>query len=114
MSQQKRIENNLEILKTLSSCKKCLRTTIVQKGSKELVAAICECVDNLLNNNVPISDSDREKLHKYKGALRKLVKKSSLVKKKKILIQNGGFLQFLIPAAISALGGIISDAITSI
>ena len=113
MAEKNRGQKNLEILKTISSCKKCLRTSIVHKGSKELIASICECIDNLLNKNIPVSDNDRKKMHKYRGAMRKLVQKSKLVEKKKILKQNGGFLQFLIPAAISALGGIISDAITS-
>ena len=48
---------------------------------------------------------------------RLLNKKISFKEKKRFLIkkgiQKGGFLQFIIPAIISAIGGIISTVITS-
>ena len=41
----------------------------------------------------------------------KLVQKSTLKQKKKILVQQGGFLEYLIPAAISGITSIISSFI---
>lgn len=108
----KRVQRNLEILKVLSSCKKCMRNNIIKTGSKELIASICECIDNVLSNNAKLTADDRHNLYKYKGALRKLIKKSSLKKKKKILLQQGGFLEYLIPAAISAISSLIGNAIS--
>ena len=43
--------------------------------------------------------------------LRKIVQKSTLKEKKKILVQHGGFLQYLIPAAITGISEIISSLI---
>jgi hypothetical protein len=40
------------------------------------------------------------------------VKKSNLASKKKILVQNGGFLQFLIPAVITGISEIVSSLIS--
>lgn len=108
-----RIQKNIHFLNNLSSCKPCIRKNLLSKSSKESIASICEIVDNLLNNKIPISSELKQKLVKFKCPMRKLVKKSKLSEKKKLLIQKGGFLQFLIPAAITALGSIISDAITS-
>ena len=44
--------------------------------------------------------------------LRDSIKHSSLSEKKHILIQKGGFLQFVIPAVISGLATIISSVIS--
>lgn len=108
----KRVLKNIEILNLLANCKKCMRTNIIKSGSKDLIASICECIDNVLSNNAKLTPQDRQILYKYKSPLRKIIKKSSLEKKKKILIQKGGFLQFLIPIAISAISSLIGDAIT--
>lgn len=102
---------NFHLLKTLSLCKPCIRKKLIQSCSKETIHSICEIVDNLLNNKIPISQEVKQKLSKFKCPLRKLVKRSSLKDKKKILNQKGSFLQFIIPAVITALGSIISDAI---
>lgn len=113
MTKFDRIKNNLELLKVVSKCKKNLRCDIIKKGSKDFILSICELVDNLLRNNIKLSKSEYEKMYKYKPTLRKIVKKSPLKQKKRLISQKGGFLQFLIPAAITALGSIISDVIKS-
>lgn len=108
----KRVQRNFEILQVLSSCKKCMRNHIIKTGSKDLIASICECIDNVLSNNAKLTSEERQNLYKYKAVLRKLVKKSSLEKKKKLLVQKGGFLEYLIPAAISAISSLIGNAIS--
>lgn len=108
-----RVKRNLHLLSSIAACKKCLRNSIIQKGSKDFIESIIECIDNLLQNNIPLSESEFEKVSKYKSTLRKLVKKSSLVDKKKLLTQRGGFLQFLLPAAVSIISSLVSDAIKS-
>ena len=113
MKKFQNFEENKAVLKTLSTCKKCMRKNILKTASKELVGTICEAVDNLLNNNIPVPDHIKEKLHKYKCPMRKLVKKSSLKEKRNILVQKGGFLEYLIPAAISAISSLINNVLSS-
>jgi hypothetical protein len=105
-----RVKRNLHLLTSIATCKKCLRNTIIQKGNKDFINSIIECVDNLLRDNIPLEESEFKKVSKAKSTLRKLVKKSSLAEKKKLLIQKGGFLQFLIPAAVSVISSLISNA----
>ena len=105
-----RVKRNLHLLTSIASCKKCLRNTIIQKGSKDFINSIIECVDNLLRDNIKLGESEFKKVQKAKSTLRKLVKKSSLTEKKKLLIQKGGFLQYLIPAAVSVISSLISNA----
>jgi hypothetical protein len=106
-----RVTRNKDYLNVLAKSKKKLRDSIIQKANKDLIYTICECVLNFLNGNLHISSYKIEKLRPYKCALRKLIKKSKLSDKKKILIQKGGFLNILIPSVISALSSIITSAI---
>ena len=106
------ILDNKELLLAISKCKTCMRKAIINKSDKKLVNSICEMVFNLINGNLSINNSDFQKLKKYKTSLRKLVKKSNLASKKKILVQNGGFLQFLIPAVITGISEIVSSLIS--
>jgi hypothetical protein len=108
-----RVKRNLHLLTSIASCKKCLRNSIIQKGSKDFINSIIECIDNLLRENIPLEESEFKKVAKSKSTLRKLVKKSSLAEKKKLLIQKGGFLQFLLPAAVSVISSLISNATSS-
>jgi len=93
MTQFENIIKQQELLKVLASSKGNMRKVILQNADKKLIAAICEIIYNLLEQNLDINTSDLEKLKKYKHTFRKLIKKSDLKTKKKILVQNGGFLQ---------------------
>lgn len=107
----KDIYPHLSLLKSICVCKRKLRNGIIQNGNKNFIKSICECCHNLLKGNIKLPKEDLEKIRKYKAAIRKILKKSSLKTKKKFLIQHGGFLQILIPAAVSAISSIISSFI---
>lgn len=107
-----KVKAHLPMLESLCKCKKSVRNSIIMNGSKSFINCICECVYNLLRGNIKLSAEDLEKIRKKRGCLRKLVKKSSLDEKKKYLVQHGGFMQILIPAAISAIASIISSGIS--
>ena len=113
MDQIKNILAHKDILRAIARCKTKYRKSLLIKSDKELINAICSCVYNVLLGNVKISEEDKKNLVKYKSVLRKLVEKSTLKGKKKLLIQQGGFLQFIIPAVITGLASIISSAINS-
>ena len=102
-----KLKKNFENLKLLSDCKKKIRNSIIKKGGKDLILSINECVVNTLNGNVKLTTSEKEKLKKFKYILRNLLEKKSISKKKQILIQQGGFLQVLLPSAITLIGTII-------
>ena len=105
------LKKNLESLKLLSDCKKKIRNNIIKKGKRDLILSINECVVNTLNGNVKLTTDEKEKLKKFKYTLRNLLKKKSISKKKQILIQQGGFLQVLLPSAITLIGTIIEHLV---
>ena len=102
-----------DVLNTLAHCKPLIRKAILKNADKELVEVICHCVFNMLHGNITISAAEQQKLSAYKNRLRKLVEKSSFRQKKKLLEQSGGFLEYLIPAAITGISSIISSFINS-
>ena len=63
---------------------------IIKNADKKLIQSICECVLNMLKGNLSIKESDKQKLKKFRKPLHKLVQKSGLENKRKILIQQGG------------------------
>lgn len=100
------------LLQTLSCCSKRVRNAIIKSANKDEIFAICECILNVMNGNIKLNEVDYNKLKTYKNTFKKLLNKSPLSSKKKILVQKGGFLQILIPSIISGLASIISAAIS--
>ena len=75
-------KQNLELLNVLAHCKDKIRKAILINGDKDLIEAICQCIYNLLQGNIEISEDDKKRLYKYRNTLRKIVSKSSLKQKK--------------------------------
>lgn len=102
----------LDQLKLLNSCPRKLQKTILKKLPSPCIKAICECCLNVLKGNVPLSKHQKGGLRKHKGTLRKLAdRKPSLFTKKKLIVQKGGFLNILLPAALSALAGLMNGVL---
>ena len=110
------LSKNEELLRILGSkINKRYKKAIINSADKSLIRAICELSLNLLAGNIKLDKHTFEELKKYKHVLRRLVSKQktkALATKKKIIIQNGGFLQFLIPAIIGGISTIIGDLIS--
>lgn len=101
---------NKNFLQLLTNSNKKIQKSLIKNATKDQIKAICEVVLNLLSGNIKLSQEDHSKLYKKRNSLRELVKKQS-IKKKKYLIQKGGFIQFLVPALISGLATVLSAVI---
>ena len=77
---------------------------IIDDRGMDLVRCICDCVLNVLRGNIPVKDEEKKRLEKYKDCLRELVKKKTSDKKRKHLIQEGGFFGALIPILVGLVG----------
>ena len=63
-----------------------------------------ECTINLLKGNIPLSKTQYDKFYKCKDVIRTLAnRKNSLKAKKEVIIQRGGFLNVLLPLALTAI-----------
>lgn len=97
-------KEQLNQLQLLHICPLRLRKTLLTKLNQKCIKTICECCINTLNGNIPLTTQQKKTLSKYKKTLRHLSnRKVSLPKKRKAILQKGGFLNILIPAALSVL-----------
>ena len=106
-----RIKTNINFLKLLTSCNSRLQKVLIKNATKEQIYSLCEIILNILNGNVKLSEEEFKKLDKKKKVLRYLVQNKTSIKKKKYLIQKGGFLQFIIPSIITGIASIVSSLI---
>ena len=87
-----------DLLKVLSHSKPKLRKAILQNCDNDLIHTICDCVYNIVKGNVPgIDKAAIKRLLPHKRTLIKLTKKIPFKEKKRSLIQQGGFLQYILP-----------------
>lgn len=92
------------ILKALFHLNNKQRKALLETADSKLVRHICECALNVLIGNVPLQKTQKSRLRRHANTLRKLAEPSvSLSKKKKIIVQRGGFLPALLAPIIGTL-----------
>jgi hypothetical protein len=92
----------------LQKTKPCIRKHIITKADGSLVDSLCECADNNLRGNVALTKLQNEKLKRNKAGLRALMKKSVSLKKKKTILQKGGFLGSLLAPIAPVVAPLLS------
>lgn len=101
---------NKHMLYILKDCKPKLRKALLQNADSGLVKTINEIAYNILNGNNLIDKKTKAKLKKYKKHMRCLTSpKRSIASKRKLLVQNGGFLPTLIASILTGIIGKILE-----
>jgi hypothetical protein len=77
---------------------------------REFINCICECSKNILKARVKLNKKQKRALAKKKKALRLLSLKGVSLKKKKKIIQSGGFLPLLISPLLNILGAVFGGS----
>jgi hypothetical protein len=95
------------MLKLLCGAKPTVIRAILKGASPDLIQAISECSLNVLKGNVRITPAQKKRLCRYKQKLRTLAKKKTSFKRRKQVIQTGGFLGVLLKPVLGALGGLL-------
>lgn len=104
-----RLRRNLTLLKMLVTASPQHRKAILCTASDDLVAAISEIALNTLKGNVPISERQFQVLKKKRHIIKKLSnKRTSLVSKKRLVKQSGGFIGALLGIAIPLITSLLS------
>ena len=103
-----KIRKHVPNLKTLYKTKRGNIKSMIGNSSPDLVHAICECAHNVLKGNVPLTTRQKRNLRKYKNKLRNLTKKRTSIKKKKLILQSGGFLPLLLGPALGFLTNLLT------
>ena len=102
------------MLGTLCEVNPGQRKALLKQLNREQVHCIAEIALNLLRGNIKISPGTKSKLKRYRKELRSLAcPKTNFQKKKKILVQKGGFLGLLLKPALGILGGLLPSILGS-
>lgn len=81
---------------------------IIKECDRHLIDCFCECSKNILKGNVPLKESQLRKLRREKKNLRALALKRTPLKKKRKILQKGGFIGALLTPVLSILGSLIA------
>jgi len=104
----KRIKSNYHTPQVLKTAQPKLRKAIISNGNRELLNSISECILNVLNGNLKLTDCSKRKLRKHKAILRKVADKDvSASVKKRLINQRGGFLLPLLSALLPTLASLL-------
>ena len=104
-----RLRRNLALLKMLATASPQQRKAILCSASDDLVAAISEIALNTLKGNVPISERQFRLLKKKRQLIKRLSnKRASIVSKKKLVKQSGGFIGSLLGIAIPLITSLLT------
>ncbi len=104
------ISDNKQFLRTLSQVKcPAKRRRLISFASPQEIKALQEIAYNARSRKFPLKRRVVEKLIKgrYRTPIYNAGKKGNLEEKRKLFIQHGGFLQYLIPVALGALANLV-------
>ena len=86
---------------------------MVDMCDRNLIDCLCECSKNILKGNVPLKRAQLEKLRREKHNLRLLALKRTPLRKKKKILQKGGFIGLVLGPALAVAGSLLGKLIGS-
>ena len=104
------LKRNTSTLKLLCGTTKPFQKAALEKSKDDLIKCICDISFNVPKGTAPISRQNKKRLSHHKSSLRKLIDQKLSLKKKRKVIQSGGFLSALLGAAIPILGSLFGLA----
>ena len=105
-----RLKRNASTLKLLCGAKKPFQKVVLEKSKDDLIKCICDISFNVLKGSATISKQNKKRLSCHKSSLSKLIDRKLSLKKKRKVIQSGGFLLALSATAIPILGSLFGLA----
>jgi len=104
-----RIRRYMPVLKRIRKMGDKAKRDYIRKCDKTFLECISECAKNIIKGNVPLTNRQKSTLRRRRKDIRALsVRKTSLRRKRKIL-QKGGFLTALLPPVLALLGGMFAQ-----
>ena len=108
-SMSARVKKQLPTLRVLATAPPEVARALIRGSDQRLLTCLCECAKNTLQGNVPLTQRQKARLQPYKTQLRLLANKAVSVKRKRAVVQRGGFL---LSALAAPLIGLVSSLLT--
>jgi hypothetical protein len=102
------MKSNLGKMQKLARSKPKQRVEMLKGIDDTLVKSICECCYNVVRGNIPIKSRQLKNLHKYRKEIRDMADRHVPLRKKRRIIQKGGFLGPLFSLIAPLIGGLVS------
>ena len=101
------MKRNASLLRLLQKLKPNALKAVMKVAPPDLIKALSECGLNVLKGNVKLNPAQKKKLCRYKNKLRALAIKKTSMKKRKEILQSGGFIGALLTPVLSVLGSLL-------
>ena len=101
-------------LQLLSKAKPGYRKTLLEGAPDKLIILLANCALNILRGQVYITNQQKTRLQQHKSDLRNLANKKVSVKRKKKILQKGGFFPLLLPILGPILGAAAGAIVSKI
>lgn len=95
------------MLQLLCGAKPSVIKAVLKGASPDLIKALSECSLNILKGHVHLTPAQKKQLSRYKQSLRALAKKGTSVKRRKQILQKGGFIGAILKPVLGVLGGLL-------
>ena len=73
----------------------------------DFIDCVSECAKNIIKGNVPLNPAQLRRLRRERSNVRVLALKKTSLKKKRRVLQKGGFLGALLPPVLGVLGSLL-------
>lgn len=90
----------------LNSVRAQVKEMTLKRASKDLIMAFVECAKNLILNNVRLTQGQLAALRRQQKYLRELVKPSTSLERRRLILQRGGFIGLLLRPLLGLLGNV--------
>ena len=105
---EKVLRKHGEMLKFLERANPSVVKAALKTASPDLINTVCECSHNIMRLNVRLSPSQKRRLGRYKASLRALTQKTLSCKRRKHILQTGGFIGALLGPIISVFKNLLN------
>jgi len=103
----RRVRKYLPVLKRINKLGDKAKRDYVRKCDKEFLDCISECAKNVIKGNVALTDRQKTRLRRSRNDLRALSVKKTSLRKKRHILQKGGFLGALLPPVLGVLTSLL-------
>jgi len=109
----RRIRQYMPILKKITRMGDAARRRYIKNCDKALLDCFSECAKNTLKGNVTMSKRQFSRLEREKTNVRALASKRTSLRKKRQIVQKGGFIGALLMPAVATLGSLLVNRMLS-
>ena len=102
-----RTRRYLPLLKQINRLGDTAKRQLIKKCDREFLDCVSECAKNVIKGNVPLKPAQLRRLRRERSNVRALALKKTSLKKKRRILQKGGFLDALISPVLSVLASLI-------